>query len=143
MKQKGIVNITSVMIGVIIAVGIFMGMFNFYEGLYDNYNQGEVNETFRDEMKDISDTIASDVEEQEETFISKIPILGDAFEIVANGWKAIGIIFDLPKTLMRLVSAAMGVTDLGGAEWIYDLINAVIWIIVFAAIIKAVFKREI
>lgn len=148
MKQKGVTNVTSILIAAVVAIAILQGLFTFYSNLYVQYDVGVVNNTFSSAMLNFSDKIGEDVNASIARANAPKSPIEQFFTILDNGWSMMLMVFDLPNTLIEIFSTAVsgdgGVGDVVPVPlWVSTLINIVVWIIIFAALIKIFFRREV
>jgi len=141
--MKGISNMSSILIGIIVAIGVLQGMYAFYGSLYRQYDVGDVNASYSSEMFGYSEDVSGMVQESEGNLTSYTPVITEVFGFVANGWKAVKMFYELPGTLTHIIASSISNTEVEIPYWINFLLSALIWIIVFVTIIKVIFKREI
>ena len=148
MKQKGVHDVTSILIASVVAIAILQGLFTFYSSLYNQYDVGVVNNTFSSKMLNFSEKIGQDVNSSVGKAKGTDTIFDQFFTLLDNGWNMMSMIFDLPNTLIEIFSTA--VSGDGGAGdvvivpvWVSTLINITVWVIIFAALIKIFFRREV
>jgi len=139
-----VIEITKLLIGVIVGVAVLQGMFIFYGSMYSEYGDTTIQNNYSTNLLNYTQQITGEFEESENSWIKQVPILGDAWTLAANGWAALGMLFEAPTLLMQIVSESItGSQVLPDNYWLIAIINGIIWLILISAVIKAVFQRDI